>query len=311
MQVPFPSDAAPLGAKLNEDCLYVNVWTPASATGKKLPVMVWIYGGGFVNGGTSPSVYDGTHFAEQGVVFVSINYRVGRFGFFAFPALTEENPQEPHGNYDYMDQIAGLKWVQRIIAAFGGDPNQVTLFGESAGGDSVLTLLTSPLSQGLFQRAIVESGGGRRLLMGERLISKDSSLGMPSAESIGVNFAKSKGIPATGATGLAELRKLPAEQVVDGLNMASMRQAATTYAGPMKDDRIVRESPESAILAGRWAKVPVTIGANSPDIGFPLDVPSRNSSLRSVQTSKKPRRFTIQNTQRMSGWSVHASPWIR
>jgi len=269
MQVPFPSDAAPLGGKLNEDCLYVNVWTPASATNKKLPVMVWIYGGGFVNGGTSPSVYDGTHFAEQGVVFVSINYRVGRFGFFAFPALTQENPQEPHGNYGYLDQIAGLQWVQRNIAAFGGDPKQVTLFGESAGGGSVLTLLTSPLSQNLFQRAIVESGGGRSLLMGERLISKDSPTGMPSAESIGVNFAKSKGITDTSAAGLAELRKLPAEQVVDGLNMATMMQAATTYAGPMKDDKIVRESPESAILAGRWSKVPVMIGANSADIGFP------------------------------------------
>jgi len=269
LQVPFPSDAAPLGGALSEDCLYANVWLPAGHRGEKLPVMVWIYGGGFVNGGTSPSVYDGSHFAEQGVVFVSFNYRVGRFGFFGYPALTEENPEEPHGNYGYMDQIAALKWVQRNIAAFGGDPGQVTVFGESAGGGSVLTLLTSPLSQGLFQKAIIESGGGRDLLMGQRLLSKTSPEGTPSAEAIGINFASSVGITDTGAAGLAALRDLPADKIVAGLNMATMRQAATTYCGPMLDGKIVTESPQSALLAGRWAKVPIIIGANSQDIGFP------------------------------------------
>jgi len=270
MQVPFPSDAAPVGAGgLSENCLYVNVWKPAAHSAKKLPVLVWIYGGGFVNGGSSPAVYDGTHFAERGIVFVSFNYRVGRFGFFGFPALTQESADEQHGNYGYMDQIAALKWIQRNIAAFGGDPGNVTIQGESAGGGSVLTLLTSPLSQGLFQRAIVESGGGRDLLMGPRLLSKTSPQGMPSAESIGVKFAESNGISGTGAEALAELRKLPAEKVVAGLNMATMGPAAATYSGPMLDGAIVRESPQSAMLAGRWAKVPVMIGANSLDIGFP------------------------------------------
>lgn len=269
LQVPFPSDAAPLGGKLSEDCLYLNIWRPAEPQAHPLPVMVWIYGGGFVNGGTSPSVYDGKHFAEDGIVFVSINYRVGRFGFFAFPALSKEHPQELHGNYGYMDQIAALKWVQRNIAAFGGDPKHVTLFGESAGGGSVLTLLTSPLSQGLFQQAMVESGGGRDLLMGPRYIDKTGPTGMPSAESIGVNFAHSVGITDTGAAGLAALRALPAEKVVDGLNMATMGAARTTYSGPMLDGKIVRESPQQALEAGRWAKIPVTIGANSADIGFP------------------------------------------
>jgi para-nitrobenzyl esterase len=270
LQVPFPSDAAPVGAGgLSEDCLYANVWAPAGHGTKKLPVMVWIYGGGFVNGGSSPLVYDGTHFAERGVVFVSFNYRVGRFGFFGFPALTQEFPDEPHGNYGYMDQIAALKWVRRNIAAFGGDPGAVTIVGESAGGGSVLTLLTSPLSQGLFERAIVESGGGRDLLMGPRLLSRTSPAGMPSAEAIGVKFAESAGISGTGADALAELRKLPADKVVAGLNMATMGQAGGTYSGPMLDGMIVRESPQSALLAGRWAKVPVMIGANSADIGFP------------------------------------------
>src|SRR5580698_11643535 len=162
-QLPFPGDAAPLGVPPAEDCLYANVWAPDGSAGKKLPVMVWIYGGGFVNGGSSPSVYDGTQFAKRGIVFVSFNYRIGRFGFFAFPALTKENPNEPKGNYGYMDQIAALQWVRRNAAAFGGDPANVTIFGESAGGGSVLMLMTSPLSKGLFKRAVVESGGGRTL----------------------------------------------------------------------------------------------------------------------------------------------------
>jgi para-nitrobenzyl esterase len=161
MQLPFPSDAAPLGTTPSEDCLVVNVWVPAKHSAAKLPVMFWIYGGGWVNGGSSPDVYDGKEFAKGGVVLVSINYRLGRFGFFAHPALTKESHGGLLGNYGYMDQIAGLKWVQRNIAAFGGDPKNVTIFGESAGGFSVHMLMTTQLSDGLFERAIVESGGGR------------------------------------------------------------------------------------------------------------------------------------------------------
>jgi para-nitrobenzyl esterase len=145
----------------------------------------------------------------------------------------------------------------------------VTVFGESAGGGSVLTLLTSPLSQNLYQRAIIESGGGRSLLLGPKYLSKPGPDGSPSAETLGVNFAKANGITDTGAAGLAQLRALPAEKVVNGLNMASMFQAASTYPGPIVDGKIVLESPQSAIVAGRWAKVPVIIGANSMDIGFP------------------------------------------
>jgi para-nitrobenzyl esterase len=114
-----------------------------------------------VNGGSSPAVYDGSAFARQGIVFVSFNYRLGRFGFFAHPALSKESPNGPHGNYGYLDQIAALQWVQRNAAAFGGDPGNVTLFGESAGGGSVNALMISPLARGLFHKAIVQSGGGR------------------------------------------------------------------------------------------------------------------------------------------------------
>jgi len=265
-QLPFPGDAAPLGVPPAEDCLYANVWVPDGSLGKKLPVMVWIYGGGFVNGGSSPSVYDGTQFARHDIVFVSFNYRVGRFGFFAHPALTKENPNEPKGNYGYMDQIAALQWVKRNAAAFGGDASNVTIFGESAGGGSVLTLMTSPLSQRLFKRAVVESGGGRTLLMGQRFLSKQAPGGPPSAESIGVAFAKKNNIEGEDAAALAALRKIPEKDVVAGLNMASMN--TPTYAGPMIDGKVVVESPAEAYAAGRGAKVAFMIGANSADIGF-------------------------------------------
>ena len=130
----------------SEDCLFLNVWRPAAAEpGAKLPVMVWIHGGAFVFGSGSLPARRGSEFAKQGVMLVTFNYRLGRLGFFAFPALSNEHPDEPKGNYAYMDQIAALKWVQQNIAAFGGDPNNVTIFGESAGGVSVHTLLTSPL----------------------------------------------------------------------------------------------------------------------------------------------------------------------
>lgn len=264
MQLPFPGDAAPLGVTPAEDCLYLNVWKPARG-GRRLPVMVWIYGGGFVNGGSSPEVYDGSRFAEDGIVFVSFNYRVGRFGFFAHPALTKESAGGMVGNYAFMDQIAALKWVKRNIAAFGGDPNNVTIFGESAGGMSVLTLMTSPEARGLFHKAIVESGGGRNLLGPMRKVSEAQGALGP-AESVGLAFAKKMGIEGTDSKALEALRALPAEKIVDGLNMASMN--TPTYSGPMIDGKIVVETAEQAFLGGRQAKVPFIAGANNMDIGF-------------------------------------------
>lgn len=267
MQVPFPSDAAPLGTAPSEDCLYLNVWRPAGTPANaKLPVMFWIYGGGFVNGGSSPAVYDGSKFAEKGVVFVSANYRLGRFGFFAFPELTKENADGMVGNYGFMDQIAALKWVQKNIAAFGGDPSNVTVFGESAGGFSVSMLLTSPLSGGLFTRAIIESGGGRTNLGGPRFLNTALPNGPASAESIGVEFARSVGVEGTGREALEALRKLPAEKVRGTLNMATMSQPG--YSGPMIDGQVVVTEPQSAYLAGAGWHVPIMIGTNSLDIGF-------------------------------------------
>jgi para-nitrobenzyl esterase len=271
MQRPFAEDAAPLRTTSNEDCLYLNVWRP-EGNAVNLPVMVWIYGGGFVNGGTSPAVYDGARFARDGVILVSFNYRLGRFGFFGFPALSSENPDGPLGNYGYMDQIAALKWVRDNITAFGGDPHQVTIFGESAGGGSVHMLLNCAQARGLFARAIVESGGGRGNLRGPRSLREDLQ-GSPSAETIGVNFARSKGINGTDEAALQKLRSLEVGDIVDGLSLGSPTEGPPTYSGPMEDGTIVTMSPGRAYKAGVETQVPVMLGANDLDIGlfFPKD----------------------------------------
>ena len=266
MQLPFPGDAAPLRTQPSEDCLYINIWTPRKHGEKPLPVLVWIYGGGFVNGGTSPAVYSGEQFARRGLVFVSFNYRLGRFGFFAFPALDQGDG--PVGNYAFMDQIAALHWVQENIAAFGGDPHQVTIFGESAGGASVNVLLTSPMSRGLFQRAIVESGGGRDTILRPKALDHPGERGQTSAEQDGIAFAKHMGIEGTDEAAVAALRQLPAEKIVNDLNMASMFRQRDIYSGPMVDGKVIVQSAEQAFKEGKQAEVAVITGANSADIGF-------------------------------------------
>lgn len=267
MQLPFPGDAAPLGNTPKEDCLYLNVWRPRPLPKHALPVMVWIYGGGFVNGGSSPAVYSGSHFARHRIVFVSFNYRLGRFGFFAFPALLKEQAGQPLGNYAFLDQIAALKWVQKNIANFGGDPSQVTIFGESAGGLSVNMLMNSPLAHGLFERAMVESGGGRDNLQPMAGLTHGSAQ-LPSAVQIGENFARQMGIQGTGKQALAALRNLPAGKIVNGINMATMFAQRDTYSGPMVDGMIVKKPDEQAYKSGAEAHVPIVTGANSLDIGF-------------------------------------------
>jgi len=284
MQEPFPSDAAPLGATPAEDCLTANVWTPATALGKgggkvggkvsgksgrKLPVVVWIYGGGFVNGGSSPAVYDGSAFARQDVVFVSFNYRLGRFGFFAHPALSAEAGEGPTANFGLMDQVAALEWVKRNVARFGGDPAHVTIMGESAGGFSVLELLASPLTEGLFDKAFVMSGGGRKLIGGMPLRSADPAV--ISAEQVGMNFAAAQGVTGTDAASLAALRALPAGTVLGGLNLAfrGNSEKQEYVNGPVIDGKLVLSDTDVALKAGRMKMVPTMIGATSWDIGFP------------------------------------------
>ena len=266
MQISFPGDMTPPSVAPAEDCLYVNVWTPAGDSAK-LPVIVWIYGGALVNGGSSSAIYDGSQFAKQGCVFVSFNYRLGRFGFFGFPALTRAFPDELKGNYGYMDQLAALKWVQMNAAAFGGDAHNVTIFGESSGGGSVITMLASSLARGLFHKAIVESGGGRKIFMGRRYLNKPGDNHAPSAEQMGVNFAQSVGIEGEDAAALAALRKLPADTVLGGVNDISIHQGAGagTYCSSLVDGKIVVESQGEAYAAGRGAKVPVMVGTTNAD----------------------------------------------
>jgi para-nitrobenzyl esterase len=266
MQKPVPGDAAPLRTKPSEDCLFINVWRPVKPVADKRPVMVWIYGGGFVNGGSSPAIYAGTQFAKRGVVFVSFNYRLGRFGFFAHPALTRETPDGPLGNYAFMDQIAALKWVRDNIASFGGDPNDVTLFGESAGGFSVHTLMTSPAARGLFQKAIVQSGGGRTDIVPGRMIRGGGASAPPSGEAVGLAFAGSVGVHGEDAAALAALRRLPAETIVSGLNM--MNVFDPTYSGAMIDGKIIVGEPEDIYRAGGGMEIPLIVGATDMDLGF-------------------------------------------
>ena len=265
MQKPFPSDAAPLGTPPAEDCLYANVWKPANASGK-LPVVFWIYGGGFVNGGSSPPTYAGTEMARKGVVFVSANYRVGRFGTFAHPQLTAQNPDNGlFGNYGFLDQIAALKWVKANIAAFGGDPDNVTIIGESAGGMSVHTLVTSPLAKGLFHRAVVMSGGNAQSNDGPQLAD---------VERIYLDFARSKGIAEDDPQALAKLRALSAEEVTDGLSMIQLFQpkpGPKTFSGPFVDGKI-QVDLDAAYASGNFAQVPMMIGATSADMGGKLGV---------------------------------------
>jgi para-nitrobenzyl esterase len=207
MQVPIVERALGLDAVTpSEDCLYLNVWTPAKSSSARLPVMVWIYGGGFTIGATSMTQYDGENLARKGVVLVSIAYRLGPLGFLADPQLTKE--QGGHsGNYGMLDQIAGLKWVKRNIAAFGGNPNKVTIFGESAGGISVSMLCASPLAKGLFEGAISESGGSFGPAAEDHAAGADVPT-LVEAEKNGQAF-----LAKLGVSSIAEARKLSAADI--------------------------------------------------------------------------------------------------
>ncbi|MCL4783823.1 MAG: carboxylesterase family protein [Bryobacterales bacterium] len=253
----------------SEDCLFLNVWRPASAGAKALrPVMVWIHGGGFVGGSGSSPQTSGVPFAKQGVVLVTFNYRLGRFGFFAFPALSRERPEEAKGNYAYMDQIAALQWIKRNIAAFGGDPNNVTIFGFSAGGVSVHSMFASPMARGLFHKAIIESGGSRDSVLTARPLREDGvDPNYPvSAETIGVEFARSMGIGGTDAAALAKLRALGAEEVLRGGATAQPGARGPSYeTTPILDGKLITETAETAYKARHQPRVPIIAGSNSAD----------------------------------------------
>ena len=237
----------------SEDCLYLNIWTPAKSPTERVPVLVWIYGGGFNGGATSIPVYGGENLARRGVVLVSIAYRVGILGFYAHPELSAESPRRVSGNYGLLDMIAGLQWIQRNIAAFGGDPKRVTIFGESAGGIAVSMLCASPLAQGLFQGAISQSGGSfgpssRMPVPGENMRV------LADAEASGIEFAK-----AAGAVSLRDLRALPAEKLLD----TGRRQRGMAW--PIVDGWVIPDDQYRLYEAGRFNDTPILVGYNSDE----------------------------------------------
>lgn len=269
-QAGWGPNAPKMNPNSSEDCLFLNIWKPANATeNSKLPVMVWIYGGGFTGGSASSPQNYGHSLNKNGVILVNINYRLGRMGYFAHPALSKEHPNEYKGNYGFMDQIAALQWIQKNIAAFGGDPNNVTIFGFSAGGVSVHSLLTIPATKGLFHKVISHSGGGRDGVLTGRPINKEDVdvFYKVSAETIGVNFAKSKGIEGTDATTLAKLRAMPADSIIDGGRETNGANGPRIYSGPIFDGKLVTQTAETAYLAGKQPKMPMMIGNCSAEIG--------------------------------------------
>ncbi|HEY1465028.1 MAG TPA: carboxylesterase/lipase family protein [Terriglobales bacterium] len=257
MQGPIYPDMIFRDSGSSEDCLYLNVWTPSKNAKEKLPVMVWIYGGGYIAGATSEPRQDGTNLAKnQNVVVVSMNYRLGVFGFFVHPELAKESGHNSAGNYGLLDQNAALHWVQDNIAAFGGDPGNVTIFGESAGSFSVSAQMASPLSKGLMEKAIGESGGAfsKTGLTFELMASREEK----DPKTLGA---------AVGAQTLAEFRAVPAQKLLD----ATMKQNGGFGFGPDVDGYFLPQSPEEIFAAGKQNDIPLLAGWNHDEGSFMIE----------------------------------------
>jgi para-nitrobenzyl esterase len=308
------SMGGPPPSGLNEDCLHLNVWSPAKTPKDRLPVLVWIYGGGFNGGATSIPVYSGEKLAKRGVVLVSVAYRVGVFGFYAHPELSAENPHHVSGNYGLLDMIAGLQWIQKNIAAFGGDPKQVTIFGESAGGIAVSMLSASPLAKGLFHGAISQSGGSfgpssKAPVPGENMRV------LADAEISGVEFAKT-----AGAASLREMRVLPAEKIIE----ASRRQRGMAW--PIVDGWVIPDDQHRLYEARRFNDTPILVGYNS-DEGASFSPPRTpddyiagvrkrygpfaDDLLRAYPTDKDRVPKTARDLARDSAFGWHTWVWAR
>ena len=272
---------------VGEDCLYLNVWTPAKTAGDKLPVMVWIYGGGFFGGETSSPAYDGTRLAEKGVVLVSVAYRVGVFGFLAHPELSQES-RTGSGNYGLRDQIAGLKWVKENIARFGGDPSRVTIFGESAGGISVSMLAASPAAKGLFTRAISESGGS----------FAPPRFGQEGGQSVApLKVAEAAGqavLTRIGASDIKAARALPADQIQKSTRIRAARFRLPGQSSMARSSLAISTSCTRPVASTTppcsSARTPMK-GRCSPAARWPRRGSSRRSdqATANAQTPSSPR----------------------
>lgn len=250
MQKPIFGDMGFRTAGMSEDCLYLNVWTPAKSSKEKLPVLVYFYGGGLMAGDGSESRYDGESMAKKGIVALTVNYRLGVFGFFSHPELTKESPNHSSGNYGYLDQHLALLWVQKNIAAFGGDPKRVTIAGESAGSISVSVQMASPLSKDLIAGAIGESGAGIKPTL--------FPIPLADGEQNGVKFAAKE-----NANTVAELRAIPAQQLLDDAFKPGTPPMSATI-----DNYLLPKSLPEIFMAGEQAKVPILVGWNSAEVPF-------------------------------------------
>jgi para-nitrobenzyl esterase len=239
----------------NEDCLYLNVWSTAKSPDAGLPVMVWIHGGSYTTGAGSQPMYDGKNLARQDVVVVTVNYRLGPLGFLSHPLLSKESPHGVSGNYGLLDQIAALKWVKKNIQSFGGDPTRVTVFGESAGAASICSLMISPLAEGLFQRAISESGsfGDAYPLARENTVGKAEKTGLDLAVTLGCDKAEN---------GLAAMRQKTADDIIKAAYKNYDANGGTKFR-PVTDGWVIPGNPWSLFTVGKQAKVPLLIGTNA------------------------------------------------
>ena len=242
--VSMPGETPPT---MSEDCLYLNIWAPVKKIGENLPVIVWVYGGGYRNGSASMPLYWGDRLARKGVIVVTIAYRLGPLGFLALPELTRESPNGSSGNYGLMDQIAALEWIHRNIAEFGGDPDRVTVAGQSSGSISVSILMASPRAKGLFQRAIGESGG-----LFEPLQLAPSYL-LVNAEHDGEKYVATLGVKS-----LEELRRLPATQLLGGADAGGVTH-------PVIEPYLLPVSPYEVFASGQQNDVPLLIGSNAEE----------------------------------------------
>ena len=270
-------DINPFTAGVSEDCLYLNVWTnPLDTRAPRRPVLVWIHGGGFFAGFGGEERHNGARLAQKGAVVVTLNYRLGAFGFLAHPSLARESPRHAAGNYGLLDQITALQWVKRNIARFGGDPSRVTIFGESAGGMSVGSLIASPLAKGLFQRAILESGTG----VGTGINSRDD------ARAVALRFADSLGVYGVGPDAIAHLRALNPDTVL----AASLHLGApgVPVFWPVVDGWVLPHAVDSTLASGAANLVPVIVGTNRDEgdewMGAPTRTFARLISARGAPT---------------------------
>ena len=253
----YQKEFFPVNLPMSEDCLYLNIWTPATSGDEKLPVMMWIHGGAYIVGYGHEMEFDGEAFCKRGVILVTINYRLGIFGYFAHPALSKESPMATSGNYGLLDQIRALEWIRDNISAFGGDPDNVTIFGQSAGACAVHALISSPLAAPLFNKAIVQSGRGIGLPEGDSL---------EDGEAFGAEICK---LPAS-KKGIDELKHMPSNELFELTGMAIAHKIQKEgrfklWFSPLVDGYVLHKSPAALIAEGGHSNIPYILGTVAGD----------------------------------------------